>query len=84
MTTHELKCWPEYFQAIIDGHKTFEVRLNDRNYQIEDLLLLKEWNADQYQGRMCLVRVIYILSGGQFGITEDHVVMSIVVEDVKP
>ena len=23
---HELKCWPEYFEAVISGAKTFEVK----------------------------------------------------------
>lgn len=84
MTTHELKCWPDFFQHILNGDKTFEVRLNDRDYKVGDLLLLKEWDAGNYLGRMCLVRVTYLLPGGSFGVTDDHVVMAIVVEDTKP
>ena len=40
---HELKTWPNEFQAIWDGKKAFEVRPNDRNYQVQDSLLLREW-----------------------------------------
>jgi len=29
MNTIEKKVWPEYFQHIVDGKKTFELRLND-------------------------------------------------------
>lgn len=41
---HELKCRPEYFQRIVSGQKTFEVRKNDRNYQVGDTLVLKEFD----------------------------------------
>jgi hypothetical protein len=35
---HELKTWTEYYNAVFDGNKTFEVRKNDRNYQVDDVL----------------------------------------------
>ena len=43
---HELKCFPEYFQDVIDGKKTFEIRLHDRPYQVGDLLALNEYLPD--------------------------------------
>jgi len=42
--THELKCWPVYFEAIREGTKTFEIRKDDRNYRHGDTLILREWN----------------------------------------
>ena len=42
--THVLKCWPEYYEAVIGGEKTFEVRKWDRPYRVGDTLLLKEYN----------------------------------------
>lgn len=41
---HELKTWPEYFRAIRSGEKCFELRFNDRNYQIADELILREFD----------------------------------------
>ena len=63
MKIHALKCWPEYYQAIIDGKKKFEYRINDRDFQVGDMLRLKEWSpaTDRYTGRKCVVSVDYIL-----------------------
>lgn len=50
MTTHTLKCWPDFFNAIASGRKTFEVRKNDRGYQAGDTLVLRAYdpNPPQY------------------------------------
>lgn len=45
---HDLKCWPEFFQDVKDGTKTFELRKNDRNYQVRDILHLREWDKDKF------------------------------------
>ena len=33
---HEKKVWPEYFQKILDGNKTFEIRLADLDIKLLD------------------------------------------------
>lgn len=52
MSTHILKVAPEYWAAIADGTKTFEVRRNDRAYQKGDLLVLYPTH-DEYGREMC-------------------------------
>jgi len=66
MEIHELKTWPEYFDAVWTNKKNFEVRKNDRGYQIGDLLLLREYNpapglaSGEYSGREILAIVRYL------------------------
>ena len=62
--THHLKVYPEYFCAIIDGTKPFEVRKDDRGFEVGDALILREWNDESYTGRAVRSAVTYILKGG--------------------
>jgi hypothetical protein len=77
--THHLKTWPEYFKEISSGNKTFEVRKNDRDYQVGDILYLHEWLPlqQEYTGGLEIFKISYILYGGQFGIEEGVCVMSL-------
>lgn len=76
---HELKIWPPFFNHILTGAKTFEVRKNDRNFKIGDDVILKEFDPDEnkYTGEVCLRRINYILEGGQFGIEKDYCVIGL-------
>jgi len=58
----EKKIWPEYFQAIFDGKKTFELRLDDFDISEGDTLVLKEWNPKikNYTGRELEKKVGYV------------------------
>lgn len=47
MSEHVLKVAPEYFEALADGTKTFEVRKNDRGFQKGDTLILWEYVASK-------------------------------------
>ena len=70
---HQLKCERQYFEAVADGRKTFEVRQNDRDYQEGDFLALNEITTGEdtpagyaYTGRSCLVQVDYILEDEKY------------------
>jgi hypothetical protein len=77
--THELKTWPAEFMAVARGEKTFDLRENDRNFQVGDYLLLREYDPTkrEYTGRSLRVYVTYLLKGGMFGLPETHCIMSI-------
>jgi hypothetical protein len=78
MQYHELKIWPEYFEDVYNGTKTFEVRKNDRNFHVGDTVTLKEWdnNSFKYSQRQLSFVISHLLQGGQFGIESGFVVMS--------
>lgn len=46
MKFHELKSWPDGFQAVVNGHKRFEVRRDDRGFEEGDLVNLREFVMD--------------------------------------
>ena len=87
MTTHVLKTDPEVFCAVFNGKKKFEIRLNDRDFQVGDTLLLRETQftgADMragapliYTDRELKVIVTYILHGQIYGLAENWCIMSI-------
>ncbi len=79
LVTHELKCWPGYFGAILDGTKTFEVRKNDRHFTTGDSLRLREWDPDTevYSGRETTVDVAYIVGLAAWGAPQDLCVMAV-------
>jgi ASC-1-like (ASCH) protein len=59
----EKKTWPEYFESVRNGDKSFDMRLNDWEINVGDILILKEWDPDtkQYTGRQLEKEVTYIL-----------------------
>jgi hypothetical protein len=69
---HDLKCWPQFYGDVESGAKPFEVRKNDRDYKVGDVLLLREWASCwrgldwSYTGRQCRRKVTYILKAAPF------------------
>lgn len=71
---HQLRTLPEYFEAVISGNRTFEVRKNDRDFKVGDFLALNELTENPVNedgdrketGRCCLVEVMYILDNPTF------------------
>ena len=63
--THQLKCWPEFYQAILEGQKSHDLRrADDRRFRIGDVLCLREFDprTERYTGREQKVKVTYITS----------------------
>lgn len=63
--THELKCWPKFFNAIARGDKRHDLRrATDRNFHPGDRLLLQEFDPESaaYTGRSQTVVVTYVTS----------------------
>ena len=89
METHKLKILPQYFKAVQDGSKTFEIRKNDRGYKVGDTLILQEYinysdsayynreTPNRYTGREITKEVSYILEGGQYGLEEGYCILGL-------
>lgn len=86
MTTHELKTWPHFFEDLQGDCKTFELRKNDRDFQVGDLLILEEYDpkTKTYTGNIIHKYVTYILKhdpdagcAATFGLHPDYVILAI-------
>ena len=79
---HELMCHPEVFGAITRGEKVNELRMNDRDFRVGDVLLLYEYDPNLFEGFVtgAYIRagVSYVGDASKFGAPEGFVTMSIV------
>lgn len=75
---HALKIYPDYFRAVREGKKRFELRRNDRYFREGDYLALNEWDGQHYTGRTELAEVTYLLNPNEaMTCASGFVVMSI-------
>lgn len=77
---HELKTWSQFYQDIIDGKKTFEVRKNDQNFQIGEYLMLIEVDSNndlEPTGRKMSFEIIYMLEGEIWGLQPGYTILGI-------
>ena len=76
---HDLKILPEYYVSILSGEKRFEVRRNDRDFNVGDFLYLREYDksTSSYTGRGILCIVTYILRDDVDFVKVGYCIMSI-------
>jgi len=81
---HELKIHPEHFANVKAGRKTAELRLDDRDFRIGDVLLLKEWKtrAQEFSGREIRKPITHITRCRMWipGVEEDWCVLHMGVD----
>lgn len=77
MRTHELKIKKMYYDRIMTGQKDFEIRFNDRDYQVGDTLSLMPVSEDKIiiKCRPIIAKIKYIHSG--LGMAKDFVVLGL-------
>lgn len=81
------KILPEYFKDVKRGIKTFEVRKDEDDIQVGDILMLEEWKPDGvltggYTGRCVRKRVKYVLRDiPQYGLKEGYCIIGL--EDIN-
>jgi hypothetical protein len=80
MKVDVLKTVAPFFWDVWHGHKTFEVRRNDRDFQEGQQVFLIHWDAGadrRLDLRAIRADVTYVLKGGQFGIQEGYCVLGL-------
>ena len=57
------KAWPEFFNAVLNSKKNFDLRLGDFSVSEGDVLVLEEWDPEtkQYTGRKIEKKIKYVL-----------------------
>lgn len=77
------KILPQYFNDVRSGIKSFEVRKDEDDIQVGDVLLLEEWKPDGvltggYTGRCIKKRVKYVLRDiQQYGLQEGYCIIGL-------
>ena len=84
MKEHELKIWTQFFHAVKSGAKTFELRIDDRDVQVGDILRLSEVDRIRNQwvftGEKLDRRVTYVCRGKtaeDFGLKPGYAIFGI-------
>lgn len=61
-TAHIVRSWTHLYQPMAAGLKTHDLRLNDRDYQVGDHMLMQEYDpaTGTLTGQETLVEITYI------------------------
>ncbi|PWK05256.1 ASCH/PUA domain-containing protein [Tumebacillus permanentifrigoris] len=76
---HVLKLVQPYFDAVASGRKTVELRKDDRDYQVGDTLVLREYDptTNSFSGQELERHVTHILCGEGWGVMHGYCALSI-------
>ncbi len=76
---HRLKILPKWFDLVLTGQKTYEVRKFDRKFKTGDALSLEEWTERGYTGREigCVIGYVFDHKQANDGIAPGFCVFSV-------
>ena len=57
---HKLKIEPKYFNAVKRGVKSFEIRKNDRGFEVGDQFILQQYENGEYTGAEVWGYICYV------------------------
>ncbi len=71
----EKKILPEYFRSVVNGTKKFEIREDEDDLQICDVIILREWDGEKYTGREIKKDIDYVLRNvPEYGLMPGYVI----------
>ena len=69
------KILPEYFEAVQENRKKFELRKDDDNIQVGDEIMLEEWDGE-YTCRYTRRKVTYVLRNvPEYGLNDGYCII---------
>ena len=94
MKLHELKIKHEYLEDVVCGKKTFELRKNDRDYQVGDLIhfideghikpITNKFYCEERIDDDALYKITYILKDiPEYGLDKDYCILGIKKLNIK-
>ena len=87
MKLHILKILPKYYLAVASGEKTFELRKNDRDYQVGDLIIFTDTDGTPYMTQhkeKTPFRITYILKdASEYGLKDGYCILGIKRLDIN-
>lgn len=79
----EKKIFTTYFNDILYNNKNFELRKNDCDYKVNDIIKLKEYNDQQITGNYVIVRITYVLKNvPEYGLDKDYCIFGFKILEV--
>ena len=80
MSEHKIKIKKKYYDVVLSGEKTFEIRKNDRDYKVGDIIhfvpiaddcnMIIPHNPNEY-------KITYVFHGGEYGLEKGYCVFGI-------
>jgi len=73
---HRKKILPEYYKDVVSGEKTFEIRKDEDNIQVGDILVLEEFDGEKYTGFGTERVVTYVLRNcPEYGLMDGYCII---------
>ena len=84
MKLHELKIKDEYFKEVLRENKTFELRKNDRDYRVGDLIHFVDIDGNPSYNEKLVFQITYVLKDvPEYGLDKDYCILGIKKLEIK-
>lgn len=81
MKIHTLKILPQYYDDVAEYRKAFELRKDDRDFKVGEVLILREYDPEEseFTGRAMVRNIGYILRNcPEYGLAEGYCILGLI------